>query len=58
MNNELESQWNEITLFQFLAMFQRGYGGGKNKGKPQETLVKTVGFMTDVELLKVWINTT
>ena len=31
---------------------------GKNRGKPQGTLVKIVGFMTDAELLKAWINTT
>jgi hypothetical protein len=32
--------------------------GGGDKGKPQDTLVKIVGFMTDVELLKASINTT
>ena len=32
--------------------------GGRAQTKPQETLVKIVGFMTDIELLKAWINTT
>ena len=31
MNNELESQQNGVTLFHFLALLRRGYGGGQKK---------------------------
>jgi len=58
MNSELEIQQNGVTFLQLLVLFRRGYGGGGDRRKPQETLVQIVGFMTDTELLKAWINTT
>jgi hypothetical protein len=58
MNNELESQLNEVTLFHFLALLRRGCWGWGNRRKLQETLVKIVSFRTDTELLKAWINAT
>jgi hypothetical protein len=59
MNNELDSKQNEVSLFHFLALFRRGNGEGEETDENHnKSLVKTLGFMTDTELLKAWINTT